>query len=532
MDRRNRIIIAISAITILICLLATYAINDGGEEGSRFDSFPKPVTDDMREPMDADEAEYLLSSTIDRFLEVAGTETTRAELEDAIYGLDEVTRQLAVDFLFVDWNHSRDPHADPDGYTKWAVLESMMDSRVNDACRTALSGPNVDEITDILGEEFCRELLADEPVSDEEYALMMRESELLVAYSVCDPYDAYALSEIYLDLVDVRNELADLRGFDSYADYMYSEEFNRDYTPEDVSELALKISGSGMSELVDRMYDKYDKTEVDYTYTDQDQLFDDLEPFIDGICTEFAELYDHMRQYDLIDFEDLDTKMDVGYTSFEDGIVYIFNSPYMDHYDLSALVHEFGHAANFSMISEPTDDLDIREIQSTGLEMLFILDSEYLLGDSTDDYAVSILTDIALVMMDGFVLDEFQQRVYSSEPDSPEDLDAIYKSVIEELNYDPGFDWYLVSHTFQNPFYYISYTMSAFNSLCIFTEALQDYDSAVDTYLDIVAYNSEGYTNMTETLGLPSIFDEGDVSELIEDMLDWIDLQGSDIASV
>ena len=54
----------------------------------------------------------------------------------------------------------------------------------------------------------------------------------------------------------------------------------------------------------------------------------------------------------------------------------------------------------------------------------------------------------------------------------------------------------------------------------------------MDTYLDIVAYNSEGYTNMTETLGLPSIFDEGDVSELIEDMLDWIDLQGSDIASV
>ena len=92
MDRRNRIIIAISAITILICLLAAYALNDGGEEGSRFDSFPKPVTDDMREPIDADEAEYLLSSTIDRFLEVAGTETTRAELEDAIYGLDEVTR--------------------------------------------------------------------------------------------------------------------------------------------------------------------------------------------------------------------------------------------------------------------------------------------------------------------------------------------------------------------------------------------------------------------------------------------------------
>lgn len=52
-----------------------------------------------------------------------------------------------------------------------------------------------------------------------------------------------------------------------------------------------------------------------------------------------------MRKYGLINFEDLDTKLDGTFARGLGDITYICNDLCVGYYDTSALVHEFGHAA-------------------------------------------------------------------------------------------------------------------------------------------------------------------------------------------
>ena len=42
------------------------------------------------------------------------------------------------------------------------------------------------------------------------------------------------ITPIYVDLINDRNEFARLLGYDNFLEYSYAQEFNRDYTPEDV----------------------------------------------------------------------------------------------------------------------------------------------------------------------------------------------------------------------------------------------------------------------------------------------------------
>ena len=80
---------------------------------------------------------------------------------------------------------------------------------------------------------------------------------------------------------------------------------------------------------------------------------------------------------------------------------------------------------------------------------------------------------------------------------------------------------YVISHNFDSPFYYISYSVSAFISMGIFVDALDDYDAAVDKYLDVVA-SPDGYLDMVENLGMASPFDREEAMTVAEDLGEWI----------
>ncbi len=88
------------------------------------------------------------------------------------------------------------------------------------------------------------------------------------------------------------------------------------------------------------------------------------------------QVYDYIREYGLIDFEDLDTKFDGAFTWKLDDITYICSDPYMDYYNASMLMHEFEHTAHRLLNVTKSYNQDIIEIHSQGLEMLLALMSE------------------------------------------------------------------------------------------------------------------------------------------------------------
>ena len=109
-------------------------------------------------------------------------------------------------------------------------------------------------LRDLLNSEYYGEVIREEmgpenaaafeeyeSVTEEEGYLAEKEMELIREYeeAAMQDYDDYreenqVLGGIYLELVEVRTKLAQIQGYDNYADYAYECGYYRDYTVEDV----------------------------------------------------------------------------------------------------------------------------------------------------------------------------------------------------------------------------------------------------------------------------------------------------------
>ena len=70
--------------------------------------------------------------------------------------------------------------------------------------------------------------------------LTNQEAQLVSQYALCssqDEVDYERLTEIYLQLVSVRAEMAELAGAANYSEYAYSAFYSRDYTPSDAQKI-------------------------------------------------------------------------------------------------------------------------------------------------------------------------------------------------------------------------------------------------------------------------------------------------------
>ncbi len=101
-------------------------------------------------------------------------------------------------------------------------------------------------------------------------------------------------------------------------------------------------------------------------------------------------------------------------------------------------------------------------------------------------------------------------------------MDEIYAALYEEYGYNPYFgyerEWMQVSHNFEDPFYYISYGVSALGALELWTLAREDWDAAVDRYLTACAMDTEElyYSEALSELGLGSVFESETYRDVAE----------------
>lgn len=119
--------------------------------------------------------------------------------------------------------------------------------------------------------------------------------------------------------------------------------------------------------------------------------------------------------------------------------------------------------------------------------------------------------------------DEFQTAVYSDPDKSLEEVNRLFKDISEEYGYSYGpyeeesYFWVDVAHNFQSPMYYISYATSALSALDLWLQSLEDWDGAVDAYLELSAMGmSKPYREAVKAAGLRDIFQKGVMRQLAE----------------
>lgn len=361
------------------------------------------------------------------------------------------------------------------------------------------------------------------------------------AYSELAKTKNEVLGSLYVDLVKVRQQLADSYGYDSYADYCYESVYQRDYTVEEVDALCTQVKQSLVypNLLLWYSYDFSLGGELDDAIAAMpvsDQM-EQVKSYLEQIDPALTDSFTFMEDHGLYHLEYSEHKMNAGFTTFLSVYrePFLFNQPSGNFYDIMSLVHEFGHFHSFCVNAGTVGTarcLDLAEIHSQGLECLYthfytdMLGEEY--GDSAIDY--TILQKLNAVIS-GCLYDEFQRQVYDLEDPTLEEINAIF----EQLSYqyglggfslgEPGYGWVEVSHNFTNPLYYISYAVSALPAFEIWEISLEDFSAACQIYLQVLSFGqSETYKEVLSQCHLRSPFEEGYIEELVDTLNDYYHL--------
>ena len=412
--------------------------------------------------------------------------------------------------------------------------------RLYSGASSALAGQAGDGFADYLGQELAEDLVDYEDMTDRESELLDRETELTLKYNelvdqsnITQTALNRRLGEIYLELVRIRNEIADIHGYDTYAEYAYENTYARDYTPADAARLCEQIKPFARRYYQYSYYsDAFGARMRDFS---PEELMDLLREYAPRISQRTAEAQQYMEAHGLYLFESTDIVSEVGFTTLLPwyNAPFLFNGLYGGSYDVTSVFHEFGHYCDAYANPEPdpldsTGSYDLFEIHSTGLETLMLHWYDEIFGDEADTARIWTLDGLISNVISGCIFDEFQQYVYAHPDMTVDELNRAYSDIcasygMELYSEEYRYYWMRVSHNFESPFYYISYAVSTMASLQLLPLSESDMDAALEIYnriVDLGAYD-KSYEEVLREVGL-KLFTE-DLDGCVKDAFDELE---------
>ncbi len=449
------------------------------------------------------------------------------------------------------------------------------------ACHAVMTGPCADAFSRHVGEDAAAVFADYAPMTDRETELMDRETELVdqyytlmagadqVTYTylgetwtqeklngyqgtnlVYNDYDGYLevfyglqkavndmVAPIFTELVKLRAEIADINGYENYADMVYEQVYGRDYTTADAQALCDAVKPVAQSYYSDLYYSDLWSASgaVSPALSAQEQI-DALGRIVGQIDPILTEPWQFMTDHGLCRLTDSANAFPGGYTISISGYdcPLIFNSIAGDCYDLQTLSHEFGHFTNNYYAPLPdlltaVGSFDLMEIHSTGLELLFSEFYDDIYDQGADIARFLVLGGMMESVVDGCIFDEFQRQVYAAPDMSIEEMNRLFARISGQYGeYVPSgenYGWVYVSHTFESPLYYISYAVSALASIQIWSLARQDLSAGVEVWkavLNTDAY-ADGYMTVLPECGLRLFTEENAVAEICAPLLEELE---------
>lgn len=504
-----------------------------------------------------------------------GSATEEERVQELYNEMIAEVENLATCSSLAQLNYYHDVFEEENLQIQTAYLQSLVDygDEMNVVIRELCKSPYQETMIGLMGEQQVEAYLDYEELSEEEKELVLRENSLekeyeqlaaedytidyegeewnlerlaleqddLTSEQYIDIYQGIykkkneALGEVYLELVQLRTKIAKLNGYDNYADYAYEEIYVRDYSLKEAKELLKEIRQKVVpvvSMITDRLYDMdYQRIYTDGEGYRSEQLTQDIGPYLALIDPELQESQQHFLKYGLYDMDLSDTKADTAFTvnlySFRDAFIYgkMYDN-YLDYYNV---IHEFGHYHNMyrsaDSLMEACNNIDVCEIHSQGLQMLFYDYYEELMGEEIGNiYAYYDVCQMAQNVIDASLVSEFEIMVYENPTMTLEEMNRqyyklsekygqYYHSQIEEI-----YSWCDIPHLYTSPCYYVSYLTSAFSSLDLLTLAEKDRHEAVEMYMTLTALPTYvPYCSAIEFVGMRDIFEKGVPGEIIKE---------------
>ena len=365
------------------------------------------------------------------------------------------------------------------------------------------------------------------PLSDVLYDVWSEReyNQLLDAY-----YEKYnpILGELYLRMMELRKAQAEELGYDSYADMMFDIGFDRDYSVEDGRAFVESVKRTLLPVCQKHMNDARHEQLME-GFVSEEQLYGVLETVAHGLGGEIAQAYDFMRRNELCDLAMSDVKANMSYQTYLDDYdaPFLFVCPYGDRTDVITVTHEFGHYAEAYISYCAYRSIDLAEVFSQTMQFLALDQLRGVLGEyGVEELRLLNLYDMLSTLMWQSAYAEFEDRAYAMEEPSVEKLNVLMNEIGTEFGLNPendpsfGLSWIDITHFFEQPFYVISYPVSAVCALEIYERELAGGTGLAD-YLRLVDSEEIGIVGAAAEAGLQNPITD----ERVRDIAAFLDRQ-------
>lgn len=365
--------------------------------------------------------------------------------------------------------------------------------------------------------------------------------------------------ELYLELVSLREQMAQALGYDSYTQVADLDMLRNSYTREDIKtfreDIKQTIAPVYRSYLEDFYRRAESRDQPGYVYLLGEQspvpqgswqeTLDQFEQLYQQMSEQTGECYSYLLSHEFIDAEPSQTKANVTFST----LIYSLNTPFLfanmngSAEDVFSISHEFGHC--FAMwqqlklgSQQEGRSMDVSEIHSQAMQMLTLPYYEIFYGEDAGTARKYDVYTMVAGILTAAMNDEFQEKIYENPQMTVQELNELYKELAMEYGLvveSPYFDmesfsmgWFTTNQYFDTPFYAIDYALSGCVAMEFLQMGLEDYTQALETYLSLVQQNSDyDFMTVLEETGLSSPFETEQMEALAQTMEDFLQGDGS-----
>ena len=358
------------------------------------------------------------------------------------------------------------------------------------------------------------------------------------------------LEEIWDELIKLRNEMGRNLGFENFIPLGYLRQGRTDYGVKEVESfrkqvedylvpLCMELYGAQAKRIgVDTLYSYDEKmTFADGNAVpagDDDFMMEEAKKMYHELSPETAEFIDFMMEHELLDLKNKPNKASTGYMTSLAPLKapFVFSCFNGTIFDMQVLTHELGHAfaGYMAMRNQPiseyySESTDIAEIHSMSMEQFAYPYAERFFGKDADKYRFQHLQDAITFVPFGVAVDEFQHICYEKPELTPKERTYEWHKLEEKYmpwrKYDEsdefmnrGGYWYHKLHIFQEPMYYINYTLTTMGAMEFKKKYAEDKEKAWEDYLKLCKVGgSLSYLETLKYANVSSPFEAGSVEK-------------------
>lgn len=354
-------------------------------------------------------------------------------------------------------------------------------------------------------------LMEQEAALEEKYYDLCTQAQDAQYYS--DEYfEVYGkqMGQVFVDLVALRQDIAQYAGYDDYASFAYEFYHYRSYTPQQAQTYLQEIQ----QQLVPlyREVEQWGGASNAGDLCTQKAAFGYVENTAEKMGGTVGKAFSMMESAGLYDITHSEKKFDGSFEVYltDYNAPFVFVNPSATQQDKLTFLHEFGHFCNDYASAGSVVGVDVAEVFSQGLEYLSL---HY--ADDGEKLEEMKMVDSLRIFVEQAAYALFEQKAYQLEGAelTAENVYALYDQIGSDFGFDvwgwDSRDFVMIGHFFTDPMYIISYVVSNDAALQLYQMEEKDPGSGLELYQKELSTEQTCFLAFLEEAGLESPFAPG-----------------------